>query len=271
MRTRVHRVAIGSIGAVGMALARRLAAGVDGLELTAVSARDTVAAKRRLESLGGAIQLVPVAELAAHADIVVECAPAAIFREIAEPALRAGRTLVPISVGALLANLDLQALAAEHGAGIQVPSGAVVGLDAIKAAARGHIQRVRMITRKPPGGLAGAPYLTRHGIDLSGLEQPECIFRGSAAEGARGFPANVNVAAAVGLAGIGAEATELEIWADPGIDRNIHNILVESDSANLDLKIENIPSADNPRSGRIVALSILATLESLVAPQRVGT
>ncbi len=269
--TAVRTVAIGSIGAVGMSLARYLSAGIDGLELTAVSARDVDSARQRLATLGADVRLLAVDELAAQADIVVECAPAAVFRQIAEPALRAGRILVPISVGALLANMDLKDLAAANGAHIRVPSGAIVGLDAIKAAAEGTIHRVRMVTRKPPSGLRGAPYLEQRGIDPGKFTKPVRIFQGTAAQGAVGFPANVNVAAAVGRAGIGAEDTELEIWADPDIDRNIHCVTVESDSANLELKIENIPSPDNPCSGRIVALSILATLKSLVSPLRIGT
>lgn len=268
---RARTVAIGSIGTVGMALARRLCAGSDGLELVAVSARNTDKARQRIAGLDPDIRLVPAAELAAHADIVVECAPAAVFRQIAEPAVRAGRILVPISVGALLENMDLKDLAAASGAHIRVPSGAIAGLDAIKAAAEGSISRVRMVTRKPPGGLMGAPYLQQREIDLSQIQKPERIFQGSAAQGAKSFPANVNVAAAVGLAGIGPDRTELEIWADPGIERNIHTIHVESDSANLELRIENLPSPENPRSGRIVALSILATLKSLVSPLRIGT
>ncbi len=267
----IRTVAIGSIGAVGMALARQLCAGVEGLELVAVSARDSDTAKQRIATLGADVCLVPVAELASHAEIVVECAPAHIFRQIAEPALRAGRILVPISVGALLANMDLKELASAQGAQIRVPSGAILGLDAIKAAAEGEIYRVTMVTRKPPTGLMGAPYLVQQGIDLQQIKKPERIFQGSATEGAKGFPANVNVAAAVGLAGIGPDRTELEIWADPALERNIHSVRVESDSANLELKIENIPSPENPRSGRIVALSILATLRSLVSPLSIGT
>ena len=264
-------VAIGSIGAVGMALARRLCAGIDGLELVAVSARNLDSARQRMVELNADVRLLPAADLAAHAEIVVECAPAGIFRQIAEPAVRAGRILVPISVGALLSNMDLKDLAAASGASIRVPSGAILGLDAIKAAAEGTIHRVRMVTRKPPGGLLGAPWLEQQGIDISRITKAELVFQGTAEEGAKGFPANVNVAAAVGLAGIGADKTELEIWADPGVERNIHRVYVESDSANLELKIENIPSPDNPRSGRIVALSVLATLKSLVSPLQIGT
>ncbi len=170
-------VAIGSIGAVGMALARRLCAGIEGLELVAVSARNIDKAKQRIAALEADVRLLPAAELAAHAEIVVECAPAGIFRQIAEPAVRAGRILVPISVGALLANMDLKKLAAASGAHIRVPSGAILGLDAIKAAAEGHIHRVRMVTHKPPGGLLGAPYLEQQGIDIGKITKPVRIFQ----------------------------------------------------------------------------------------------
>src|SRR5207302_9151148 len=99
---------------------------------------------------------------------------------------------------------------------------------------------------------------------------PICVFSGSAREAAAGFPANVNVAAALSLAGIGPERTRMEIWADPTVDRNCHTIEVEADSARFTLTIENIPS-ENPRTGKIAALSALACLRKLAAPLRVGT
>ncbi len=105
----------------------------------------------------------------------------------------------------------------------------------------------------------------------AGLPGAKCVFEGNAVEGARGFPANVNVAAALGLAGIGPEHTRLEIWADPAVDRNVHTIEVEADSARFSLRIENVPSAENPRTGRITALSVIACLRGLTAPLRVGT
>ena len=141
----------------------------------------------------------------------------------------------------------------------------------MRAAAEGEIRSVIMETRKPPSGLAGAPYLEERGISLDGLTEPLRVFAGSARDGARGFPANVNVAAALSLAGIGAERTRLEIWADPGVTRNTHLIRVDADSARFEMKIENVPTEENPRTGRITAPSILATLRGLVAPLRVGT
>jgi aspartate dehydrogenase len=213
---------------------------------------------------------VTLAALAERADVIVEALPAAAFRAVAEPAIDARRTLIVLSVGALLANLELVQRAADAGAHIIAPTGALLGLDAVRAAAEGEITSVRMISRKPPEGLEGAPYLVERGIQLAGLEAPLKVFDGSAREGARGFPANVNVAAALALAGIGPDRTRLEIWADPAVTRNTHSIEVEADSARFRMTIENVPS-ENPRTGRITALSALACLRSLVAPLRVGT
>ena len=121
-----------------------------------------------------------------------------------------------------------------------------------------------------PRGLAGAPYLETNRISVEGLSEPKRVFSGTACEGAAGFPANVNVAAALSLAGIGPDRTMMEIWADPTVDRNCHSIEVDSDSARFTLAIENIPS-ENPKTGRITSLSALAALRKLVSPLRVGT
>jgi aspartate dehydrogenase len=170
----------------------------------------------------------------------------------------------------LLEHWDLVERAKATGARILVPTGALIGLDAVRAAAEGDIRSVTMVTRKPPAGLDGAPYLVERGISLVGLNAPKCIFSGTAREGARGFPANVNVAAALSLAGIGPDRTQLEIWADPTIDRNTHRIEVDADVARFSMTIEGIPSA-NPRTGRIVAPSAVAALRGLVSTLKVGT
>lgn len=151
-----------------------------------------------------------------------------------------------------------------------MPTGALIGLDAVCAAAEGEIRSIRMITRKPPGGLAGAPHLVENGISVDDLSEPKLVFSGSARAAAAGFPANVNVAAALSLAGIGPDATTIEIWADPGVTRNCHRIEVEADAASFSMTIENIPS-ENPKTGRITALSAIAALRKLRAPLRIGT
>ena len=267
----VQRVAIAGFGAIGRVVAEALDRGIDGLALAAVSARDVARAERAMAGFAHPVPVLPLARLAGEADIVVECAPAALLREIAEPALAAGRTLIVLSCGALLDNLDLIDLARRQGGRILVPTGALLGLDAVQAAAQGEIARVHMITRKPPNGLEGAPYLVEHGIRVAGLGDALRVFAGTAREAARGFPANVNVAAALALAGIGPDKTTIEIWADPGITRNIHRIEVEADAARLTLQIENVPSLENPKTGRLTPLSVIALLRKLSSPLAIGT
>ena len=264
------RVAVGGFGAIGKVVAERLDRGIEGLKLAAVSARDLGRADAATAGFAHSVPVVPLARLWEDADIVVECAPAHLLREIAEPALGHGRMLMVLSCGALLDNFDLVDLARRHGGRILVPTGALLGLDAVAAAAEGGISSVHMITRKPPGGLIGAPYLTEHRIDITELSQPQRVFTGNAREAARGFPANVNVAAALALAGIGPERTTIEIWADPGVSRNIHRIDVEADSACFSMQIENVPS-ENPKTGRLTPLSVVAALKKLVSPLAIGT
>ena len=267
----VQRVAIAGFGAIGKVVAAALDRGIAGLALAAVSGRDMARAERVVAGFARKVPVLPLARLWEDADIVVECAPAALLRDIAEPALAAGRTLVVLSCGALLDNFDLVDLAHRHKGRILVPTGALLGLDAVQAAAQGEIARVHMITRKPPNGLDGAPYLVEHGMSLAGLNVALRVFSGTAREAARGFPANVNVAAALALAGIGPDKTTIEIWADPGVTRNIHRIEVEADSARLTLQIENVPSAENPKTGRLTPLSVIALLRKLASPLAIGT
>ncbi len=162
-----------------------------------------------------------------HADLVVECAPAAILDQICRPMLSAGKQVMVLSASALLPRPDLIELARARGGQIIVPTGALIGFDAVSAAAEGTINSVQMVTRKPPNGLAGAPYLVANGISLDGLNSALCVFKGSARDAAAAFPANVNVVAALSLAGIGPDRTTIEIWADPSVTRNCHQIKVE--------------------------------------------
>ena len=263
-------VALAGLGAIGLPLARALDKGMEGLKLIAVSARDPVKARARLAGFSEPPRLVNFEDLA-QADIVVEATPAAVFERVAVPAIEAGRIFVPASVGALLPRMHLVKLARQTGARIVVPTGALLGLDAVRAAAEGRIDSVTIETRKPPTGLIGAPYLEKHGFDMMDVTMPLRVFSGNARDAAAGFPANVNVAAALALAGIGPVRTKVEIWADPSLTRNVHIIHVESDAARFTMRIENVPSDDNPRTGKITALSMLACLRGLVSTLKVGS
>lgn len=272
IRARPIRVAVAGLGAIGFEVARAIDAGVlPEIELAAAAARDLDRARERCAGFRAPPDVRPAGDLPELADVVVECAPAAAFPDVARPALEAGRTLVCVSVGALLDHPGCVDLAAGRGGRILVPSGAIPGLDAVQAAALGEVEEVRMVTRKPPAGLDRVPWLLDRGVDVRAFREPTRIFEGSAREAARRFPANVNVAAALGLAGVGPDRTRVEVWVDPSITRNVHEISVEAEAARLRLRIENVPSRSNPRTGRIVAPSVLATLRKLTSPLVVGT
>jgi aspartate dehydrogenase len=175
-----------------------------------------------------------------------------------------------LSVGALVGVLDgWAALAEKHGARVLVPSGAIAGLDGVKGAREGTITAVTMETRKPPRGLAGAPYIEQQRIDLDAITKETLIFEGPATEAVRGFPANVNVVAALSLAGLGPEQTRIKIYAVPGQARNQHRITVEGDFGVLRFEVENVPS-ENPRTGRLSYLSAIAMLREMGTAVRVG-
>lgn len=263
-------VAIAGLGAIGLPLARALDNGVDGLRLVAVAARDAGKARANLQTFRNPPPLVDLPELA-EADIVVEATPASLFDRVAVPALEAGRIFVPSSVGALLPRMHLVRLAQQTGARIIVPTGALLGLDAVRAAAEGPVESITIETRKPPRGLVGAPYLEKNMIDVMGMVEPTLIFEGTAFDAVAGFPANVNVAAALALAGVGPARTRVQIWADPTLTRNVHTIRVESDAARFTMTIENVPSESNPKTGRLTALSLLACLRGMVSTLRVGS
>lgn len=263
-------VAIGGLGAIGLNVARVLDRGVDGLRLIAVSARDRERAQAYIAGFAAPPTLVDLVELAA-ADVVVEAAPAAVFEQIAGPAVAAGRIFVPSSVGALLPRMHLVEQAKATGARIIVPTGALLGLDAVRACAEGEVASITIETRKPPRGLVGAPYLQANNIDVLAVNAPTVIFEGNAFDAAAGFPANANVAAALALAGIGPYRTTVRIWADPGVERNIHTIRVEAAAARLTMTVENVPSASNPRTGKLTPLSVLACLRGLTSTLKIGS
>ena len=265
------RVAIAGLGAIGKSIAKSLAAGkVPGVVLTAVSAKDHVKAASFVSSLAHPVKVLTIAKLEPEADLVIECAPAALLSEIVTPFLKAKKQVVVLSVGARLFHPELIEAAKTQGGVIHVPTGALIGLDAMIAAAEGTIHTVRMVTRKPPNGLAGAPHLIENNISIEGLTEAKKVFEGNARDAAKGFPANLNVVVALALAGVGPEKTLLEIWADPGVVRNTHTIVVDSDSAKFTMTMENIPS-ENPKTGRIVAQSVIALLRKMQSGFKVGT
>jgi aspartate dehydrogenase len=263
------RIGIAGFGAIGRSVARHIAQGIEGIRLTAVGVRNPKQPPE-FDWSGKPPAFTLLDELEPHCDVVIECAPAHLLPSITAPVLKAGKKVITLSSGALLAHPELMDLARQHKGQILVPSGAILGLDAILGAAEGKIQSVKMTSRKPTRGFIGAPFLEQRGIDVMNIKEPTLIFSGTAREAASGFPANLNVAVSVSLAGIGPDKTQLEVWADPSLERNTHHIQVVSDSALLSMEIQNIPS-ENPKTGRITAQSVIALLRKMRAPLSVGT
>jgi aspartate dehydrogenase len=264
------KVGVVGLGAIGRKVCEALDTGIPGLTLAAVSARDRERGERFLKGLSRPSPFVDLDTLVAVSDLVVEASTQAHLAEIAPRALAAGRQLVVLSCGGLLERDDWVRLAAANGGRIFVPSAAIAGLDGVKGARVGTITSVTMETRKPPRGLEGAPWIAQRRIDLGAITAETLIFEGSAREACQAFPANVNVVAALSLAGVGPERTRIKIFAVPGLDRNQHRVRVEGEFGQLSVEIANVPS-ENPRTGKLSYLSTIALLRDLGSALRVGS
>ncbi|MDF1721730.1 MAG: aspartate dehydrogenase [Minwuia sp.] len=265
------KVAVAGLGAVGLPLARWLDQGQRRLALHAVSAQDQARATARMSDFRVLPPIRDLDTLCDGADVVVEGLPPALFRPLAECVLGQGLIFVPLTVTQLILHMDLIDLAEANGARIIVPTGAILGLDAVRAAAKGNVQSVTMMTRKPPAGLIDTPHVVELGLDLTNLTEPMKLYEGPVRDAAQKFPANVNVSVALALAGIGLDRTRYEIWADPGVSRNTHVIEVEADSTRFRMEIAGVPSPGKPATGRLTPLSAMAALEGLVSTLKIGS
>jgi len=264
------QIGIVGLGTIGRALATAIDRGEVAAHLTAVHSRTQDKAQAFARTLRRVPEVVDLAGLVTRCDLVIEAATQAALTVIAPHVLEAGKALMVLSVGAILEHPEWPTLAARHGGRLYVPSGAIVGLDGLKGACAGRVDAVTITTRKPPQGLAGAPYVEAHSIDVYAYTTDTVIFEGSAREACQGFPANVNVAAALSLAGIGPDRTRIRILVAPGSTRNVHDVEVEGEFGRLTTHIENVPT-ENPRTGKLSYLSAIAILKQIVSPCHYGT
>lgn len=270
MARSVLHVGIVGMGTIGRAIAQALDTDHIGVQVVAMTSRDLEKARAFVATLQTAPPVLDLPGVIAACDLVIEAATQVAMETIAPLTLTAGKDLMVLSVGALLDHPEWGELAAQHGAKVYIPSGAIVGLDGVKGACVGQVQGVTITTRKPPKGLAGAPYVEAHGMDVWALTEETLIFEGSAREACKGFPANVNVSAALSLAGVGPDQTRIRIFAVPGGTRNMHDIEVEGEFGRMTAHIENVPSDTNPRTGKLSYLSAIAMLKDMVSPIRCG-
>lgn len=262
-------IGIVGCGAIGRALVRAVEEGKLAVRIAGVTSRTENSARDFLTAFKSPPRYLPLDDLIAASDLLVEAAGGHVVAELARKSFAAGKDLMVISVGALLEHPEVMAESRRSGCRLYVPSGAIAGLDGIKSACVGAISHVTHTTRKPPLGLEGAPYLVERGISLVGLQEEREVFSGTAREACRGFPANVNVTGAVSLAGIGPDQTRVRIVAVPGLPRNCHDIDIEGEFGKLHVHIENIPS-ENPKTGKLTALSIIRAVQDVVDPVRIG-
>lgn len=201
-------------------------------------------------------------ELAARVDFIVECAAGSVVKEVLEAAVQHQKDCLIMSVGGLMALPDALKQARARGIQVRIPSGALCGLDGIRAAMEGGLHMVTLTTRKPPAGLAGAPHLMVNNISLENLTEPKVVFEGNALEAVKAFPANVNVAGALSLMGIGPEETKVCVIADPNATRNSHEVDAEGAFGSLKTITTNLPSPRNAKSSYLASLSASAELRA---------
>ena len=263
-------IGIVGCGAIGRSLLQAGDSGNLGVSIAGVTSRTAATARDFLDTLDSAPPYLDLPELVERSSLLVETAGGHVVPSLAQAAFGAGKDLMIISIGALLEHPEIIERARATGCRLFAPSGAIAGLDGIKSACQGEVDRVEMVSRKPVEALEGAPYLVENEIPVSGLTEAREVFYGTAREACRGFPSNLNVSAAVSLAGIGPDRTTVRIVADPSLTRNCHDITVEGEFGLLQVHIENIPS-ENPKTGRLTALSILRSIRDAVDPVRIGT
>src|SRR5713226_2282851 len=189
--------------------------------------------------------------IAARPEVVIEAASHDAVRECAEALLSNGIAVVVLSGGALCDDglrARLEHAAAKHGALLYVPSGGIGGLDALKAACAAGVDEVSIAVTKPPAAWKGIAYVEKLKIDLDPLAGPVTLFEGTAREGVPHFPANVNIAAVLSLAGIGFDRTRLKVVADPALTLNTHTIRVAGLSGRFMVVLENVPAPENPKT-----------------------
>jgi aspartate dehydrogenase len=210
--------------------------------------------------------------LISKADLIIEATKADSALLITKKIISASKDILILSVGGIAEHYkELQALAEEKNTRIFIPSGAICGIDGLKAAACGKINKVTLTTKKPSKAFLGNPYVLKRKIRLDNISEDTVLFEGDALTAIRAFPQNINVAATLSLAGIGTKDTLVRIIASPDITRNIHEIEIESDAGKIITRTENVVHPENPKTSYLAVLSAIATLKQILEPVRIGS
>lgn len=265
------KIGLVGCGTIGTRMAQAIDQGKVVAELSAVNDLETEKASELIEGLKIQVPVfMGLEEIFKNVDLVVEAASPDVVPRIIPLASRYKIDCMIMSIGGLLGAEDTINEAGNAGIRIYCPSGAIAGLDAVSAASVGRVDSVRLTTRKPPQALKSAPYIIEKGIDLDAIKEEKVIFEGTALEAVPLFPKNINVAAALSLAGVGPKRTTVLIIVDPKIKRNTHQIEVEGEFGKLITRTENLPAPFNPRTSYLAALSAVACLRKITNPLKLG-
>lgn len=251
-------------GTIGRAVARAIAEGRAGnAELVAVLVRDVDKAREAGITGLGLITADPDKFFAAAMDAIIEAAGHAGLRQHAERALRSGIDVLAVSVGAFADDdfyASIRRAAEENGRRLMVPSGALGALDSVSAAAVGALDKVVLVARKPPAAWKGTP---AEDAALRAVNDPICFYEGPAREASRLFPQNVNVVAALSLAGVGFDRTVIKMYADPSVKHNTFELHASGEFGEVSLNLKNNPYPENPKTGRLVVMSVIRAIRRL--------
>ena len=256
------RVGVVGCGNIGADICRAVQQGTLPVTLAALTDVEPAKAEALKQDQGLECPVVSLEDNAARSDFLVECATGDAVPAVIAAAIQGRCDCLILSLGGLLTQPELREQARQAGVRVRLPSGALCGLDGIRAAREGGLDRVTLTTRKPPQGLSGAPYLMEQGIDVDGLSEALTVFEGTALEAVKAFPKNVNVAAALSLAGLGPEKTAVRVVADPAAKVNSHEVEAEGAFGRLKTVTENRPSPRNPKTSYLASLSAIAELRS---------
>ncbi|MBM3253077.1 MAG: DUF108 domain-containing protein [Candidatus Omnitrophica bacterium] len=271
----MKKIKIGLIGygAIGKVISKTIKTRFsDKAILYAVSELNNKKIKEVKRNFKSNLKILDINTLIKKSDLVVEAANPFIAREVVNKALSLGKDVMVLSSGGVIKDyIKFAHLAKKNRCRLYLVSGALSGIDALKAASFGRIKKITLTSKKPVKALLDAPYIKEKGINLKDIRNEETIFEGSVKEAIKGFPKNINVSATVSLATLMKEKIRVRILASPLYKFNTHELLVEGDFGKILSRVESKPSQDNPRTSQIAILSALATLRDILGYIRVGT
>lgn len=267
------KVGIVGCGAIGSSLAKAIVSDFsDKADLASLYDIEVEKAYNLQVKFGKKLAALNLEDLINKVDLVIEATRADTAFDIAKKTISNSRDIMIMSVGGILEHYkELRVLTEEKKARVFIPSGAICGIDGLKAATCGKINKVILTTKKPPKAFLGAPYILKKKIRLDNIDKDTVLFEGNASQATKAFPQNINVAATLSIAGIGPQATIVRIVASPDLERNIHEIEIESDAGRIITRSENVIHPDNPKTSYLAVLSAIATLKQILEPIKIGT